>query len=437
MGNLPKDRVSPTRPFFNSGVDFLGPVWIHYKIRGKKPCKAYIAVFCCFSTKAVHLEIVSDLTTNAFIYALQRFISRRGRCKNIYCDNATNFVGACKQLDELKSSIYSLTAQNQVTRFCTDKGMTFHFIPPRAPHFGGIWEAAVKSAKHHLKRSVNTLHLTYEELETVVVQIEAILNSRPITPQSSDPNDLIALTPGHFLIGEPLTAMPENSSVSSRSLPSCWKASAQIQQNFWSRWSNEYLNELQYRNKWKTEAENVKQGTMVIIKEDNTPPMEWPLGRIVRTYPGIDGKVRVVDVKTKNGIWKRPIHRLAPLLAEAHSSTDVQADQVEDAPRKRAKFDNNQNPNLPKTLFCCSAYIATQATATRQQHNDNNKSNNKNNIAVITLTTQAANKQPPPISAMTTTTTTTPTTTNAFRIVTSIANKATVTATLVPVPCYC
>ncbi|XP_037931191.1 uncharacterized protein LOC119666002 [Teleopsis dalmanni] len=343
MGNLPADRVQAQRPFFNAGVDFCGPIWIHHKIRGKRPCKAYIAVFCCFSTKAVHLEVVSDLTTDAFLGALNRFTSRRGRCQNLYCDNATNFVGAKNQMNELAESIHSTNAQNNIIRSCSAQGIVFHFIPPRAPHFGGLWEAAVKSAKYLLVRTIGNVSLTYEELETVVTQIESMLNSRPITPLSSDPNDPAALTPGHFLIGEPLTALPSRSETTTKqSLLTRWKLVNHLKNEFWSRWSKEYLNELQCRTKWKDQSPDVKEGMLVIIQEDNASPLQWPLGRIIKCYSGNDGRIRVVDVKTKNGIWKRPIHRLAPLLSEDCSTPMMQLDRCdEEQPRKRAKLNSN------------------------------------------------------------------------------------------------
>lgn len=177
-----------------------------------------------------------------------------------------------------------------------------------------MWEAAVKSAKTLLLRSVANASLTHEELETVIVEVEAILNSRPLTPMTNDPDSLEALTPGHFIIGEALT-----SQVDSRAQPinasglSHWKHVTHLKQEFWNRWSTEYLNELQQRFKWQRQFNNLKNGDMVIIKEDNIPVMKWPLGRIIQVYPGDDGAARVADVKTASGIFKRPIHRLALL----------------------------------------------------------------------------------------------------------------------------
>ncbi|XP_037926620.1 uncharacterized protein LOC119661370 [Hermetia illucens] len=148
MGNLAHTRVQSARPFLNSGVDYCNPLWICYKIRGKKPQKIYVVVFCCFPTKAVHLEIARDLTTETFIGALKRFISRRDHCANLYCDNATNFVGAKYQLSDLNSTVHSASGQEAIFKACNTKGVKINFIPPRSPHYEGLWEAAVKSVKH-------------------------------------------------------------------------------------------------------------------------------------------------------------------------------------------------------------------------------------------------------------------------------------------------
>ncbi|XP_055920727.1 uncharacterized protein LOC129952226 [Eupeodes corollae] len=343
MGNLPADRVTPNRPFLISGVDFCGPLWVHFKIRGKKPHKVYLAVFCCFSTKAVHLEIVTDLTTEAFIGAVRRFISRRGRIQTLYCDNATNFVGAKNQLAELKDILHTTEARESIIKASSDKGITFKFIPPRAPHFGGLWEAAVKSAKHLLLRTVSTASLTHEELETVVIEIEAILNSRPLTPLSE-----------------------------TKILRNRWSTICYLKHEFWKRWSTEYLNQLQQRNRWNTSQQNIRIGDLVIIKEDNIPTLKWPLGRIVDIFKGQDDIVRVVNVKTQSGILKRPIHRLAPLLDDSEDVNQEQEDedtQAETSPKRRKTCNTSLITTVILSLFLLPMVIASPINITRFKNN--------------------------------------------------------------------
>ncbi|XP_061394708.1 uncharacterized protein LOC133330267 [Musca vetustissima] len=209
MGNLPVDRLRAQRPFLVTGVDFCGRFMTSYRIRGKSPYKTYIAVFVCFSSKATHLELVSDLSANNFILCLKRFVGRRGIPQKLFCDNATNFVGACNKLKELKESFFNDEVVQKIKSICCQMGLEFNFIPPRAPHFGGLWEAAVKSTKMLLNNNLTESYLTFEELQTLVVEIEAILNSRPIAPMSDDPNDGEALTSGHLLIGSSLVAISE------------------------------------------------------------------------------------------------------------------------------------------------------------------------------------------------------------------------------------
>ena len=135
--------------------------------------------------------------------------------------------------------------------FLIDEGITWHFIPPGAPHFGGLWEAAIKSFKHHFLRTVGDTVLTYEQLETCVIEIEAILNSRPISPMSTDPNDLHPLTPGHILTGGPLTSFPRiNFSDTPSNRLSAWEHVQKMRAHFWNRWRKEYLNQLIVRSKW-------------------------------------------------------------------------------------------------------------------------------------------------------------------------------------------
>lgn len=197
------------------------------------------------STKAIHIEIVSDLSTPCFLNALKRFISRRGKSKCIFSDNGRNFIGAKNVLDDLGRFLERKETQQEVQEFACNQSIEWKFIPPYSPHMGGIWESSIKSAKNLFKAVVNQTSLTFEELTTVFAQVEAILNSRPLSAMSSDPQDFVALTPGHFLIGTSLLALPEEDVTSSSSTRlDRYNLLTQIQQNFWKRWSREYLSQL-------------------------------------------------------------------------------------------------------------------------------------------------------------------------------------------------
>ncbi|XP_076221754.1 uncharacterized protein LOC143174337 [Nomia melanderi] len=265
--------------------------------------------FTCFATKAVHLEVAGDLTTEGFIAALKRFIARRGLCRNVYSDNGTNFVGA-----DTNSRHYSNHKDEQLRRFVTDKAISWHFMPALSPHFGGLWEAAVKSFKHHVKRVVGDELFTLEQFNTFVIEVEANLNSRPLTPLSADPNDPSALTPGHFLIGDSFTSLAEiDFSGTPTNRLSTWQHIQKVKRHFWARWHKEYIHHLNERHKWTTGTHHIREGTVVVMKEDNLPPLAWHLGRVVATHPGADGVIRAVTVRTSHGTYRRNVRQLAPL----------------------------------------------------------------------------------------------------------------------------
>ncbi|UYV72012.1 hypothetical protein LAZ67_9001549, partial [Cordylochernes scorpioides] len=188
MSDLPKERLTPGKPFSISGVDYDGPVNLRLsKGRGRKTEKGYICLFVCFVTRAVHLELVTDASTPTSMSAFKGFVARRGHCTRLYSDQGTNFVGAARQL---RSRFY--LDQNQLKELAAvlaNDGTEWRFNPPGAPHFGGLWEAGVKALKYHMRRIIGNNLLTYEELLTVLVQIESCLNSIPLYPMSNDPND--------------------------------------------------------------------------------------------------------------------------------------------------------------------------------------------------------------------------------------------------------
>ncbi|XP_059223171.1 uncharacterized protein LOC131996976 [Stomoxys calcitrans] len=314
MASLPVSRTILDRAFTRTGVDFAGPYDIkNYTGRACLITKGYVCLFICFATRAVHLEAVSDLSSTTFLAAFSRFVSRRGCPKEMYSDNGTNFVGASKTLKSEFREFLKVIGP-QLTGSYATQGISWHFNPASAPHMGGLWEAGVRSFKHHLRRIAGSLKYTFEEFSTLLARIEACLNSRPLCPISDDVSCLDALTPGHFLIGGPILAPPEpDIREAPESIVNRWQRVKALNQLLCLRWKNEYLKELTRRNKWKNPDDNVKVEDMVVIKEDNIPPNEWRLGRVTKVLPGVDQLVRVVEVKTERGLIVRPVVKLVVL----------------------------------------------------------------------------------------------------------------------------
>lgn len=314
MGDLPKARITGfIRPFAISGVDYAGPLRVRESRRRGRVhiSKAYVALFVCFNSKAVHLELVTDLT-EAFMAALRRFTGRRGICSQLHSDNATNFVGAAKELKE----VYEFLSQQKETiqEELTKQKIDWQFIPPRAPNFGGLWESAVKSIKKYFYAVTKGLMLTLEECYTLLVEIEAVLNSRPLTAVLTDPQNLSVLTPSHFLIGDYILQPAQRSYLDIPDTKlSRWQHIQKVRQDFWVRWQKEYLTKLQRKQKWTTGDRTVQKGTLVLLKEDNLPSLQWALGKIQEVHPGSDGEVRVITVKTVKGLFKRSVRDACPI----------------------------------------------------------------------------------------------------------------------------
>ncbi|GFX18868.1 integrase catalytic domain-containing protein [Trichonephila clavipes] len=252
MGNLPRDRVVPDYPFNCSGVDFCGPFMISFEKVDRFRSEIQLA--------------------GRPLRGLKRFFSRRGKCAKLYSDNGKTFVGANKELKRFLKLIED--SDDNLAGFLSAEGIEWKFIPPRAPSFGGFWEASVKSIKYHLKRVVSGSNLTYEEFLTVCIQIEGILNSRPLCPLSSNSNDLNALTSAHFLIGRSMTAVVEPNLIELKeNALKKWQRITRLVQLIWNKWHRCYLSELQQRNKWQFKKQNVKVGDLVVLIEDNMPTL--------------------------------------------------------------------------------------------------------------------------------------------------------------------
>ncbi len=316
MGQLPVDRITPGIVFEKVGIDYAGPVYVKYgPVRKPTIVKSYICVFVSLAVKAVHLELVSDLTSQAFIACLRRFIARRGKPTIIMSDHGTNFVGANRELKEFVEFVNEKKSIKAISEFCSTQGIDWKFIPERTPHFGGLWESAVKSMKNHLTKVTRDVKLTFEEYSTVITQIEACLNSRPLVAMPADSENIEVLTPGHFLIGRQLEAIPDPStSFQKITVLRRWDLVQSIVRHFWKRWSVEYVVNLRKLTKWYRSNRNIRIGDIVIINEDGLVPTTWPLGRIIEVHHGKDNVVRVVTVKTVRGVYKRPVMKIAVLL---------------------------------------------------------------------------------------------------------------------------
>lgn len=318
MAELPEVRIKPALTFINVGIDMAGPYnmritdKLNFNTRGRQlpEIKGWIVVFVCLVTRAVHLEATEGLSTDDFLAAYERFISRRGNPELVFSDNGTNFIGAN---NELKKAFESWKAE-KIQHWVHNNGTQWHFITPSAPHEGGIWEAAVKSMKHHLKRVIGSQKYSLHGMNTLLAGIEACLNSRPLCALSDDINDCEALTPAHFLLGRSLKLpLHEKTVYKAESLKRLHKA-ARIQTHaFWQLWSEDYLQSLMQLPKWREEQDNFKEGQLVLIKSENIPPTYWAMGRVIKTHKGADGKVRSVTLKTQSGTLDRSIRKLCVL----------------------------------------------------------------------------------------------------------------------------
>ncbi|XP_041461181.1 uncharacterized protein LOC121412436 [Lytechinus variegatus] len=315
MADLPEERVTPDRPpFTTTGLDYFGPFLVK---RGRSQEKRYGCVFTCLASRAVHLEVAHSLDTDSFINALRRFINRRGCPDKIYSDNGTNFKSGHR---ELKESITALNSK-KVGRYLAQTGIQWEFNPPGASHMGGVWERIIRSVRKILESLLNQQTLTDESLLTLLTEVEAILNARPLTKISLDPRDHEPLTPNHLLLLRRSQSLPpgifnkEDCYVRKR-----WRQVQYMADQFWKRWVKEYLPLLQERQKWTKPQRNFEPNDLVLIADDNFPRGQWPLGRVVETYPDKQGRVRQVEVRVGSKILKRPISKLCLLEAHGHNS---------------------------------------------------------------------------------------------------------------------
>ena len=309
MANLPKERVLPDEaPFTNVGVDYFGPINVK---RGRTILKRYGVIFTCLTCRAVHLEVSYTLDTDSCLNAIRRFICRRGQVSTIRSDNGTNFVGANR---EMKEALVDLN-HNKIQRALVQDGVTWNFNPPAASHHGGVWERLIRSVRRVLTSVLCQQTLDDEGLQTVLCEVEAILNSRPITKTSDEKDDLEALTPNHILLlkGKPILP-PGLFEQQDLYIRRRWRQVQYIADLFWKRWISEYLTVMQERQKWSKERRNLTPGDIVIIADATAPRSSWMMGKVLETKPDTKGLVRIVRLQTKHSVLERPVTKVCLLL---------------------------------------------------------------------------------------------------------------------------
>ncbi|CAM1307174.1 Uncharacterised protein r2_g1709 [Pycnogonum litorale] len=308
MANLPPDRLEyGNAPFTNVGVDCFGPFLVTVK---RSKVKRYGCLFTCLNTRAVHIEVLFSMEADSFIQALKRFISRRGTPSLIRSDQGTNFKGAQRELLEFSDMVQSKV----ITELSKEREIKWIFNCPSAPHMGGVWERMIRTTKRILTNLLRTENFNDETLITVLAETETIINSRPITASSDDPNDFEALTPNHLLILRSGHPFPPNDISIEQTYKRGWKHAHHLSNVFWKRWVREYMPELQERKKWYKESLNLKEGDLVLIVYEKTTRGKWPLGRIVTVFEGSDKLVQSALVKTSKSQIVRPIHKLCKIF---------------------------------------------------------------------------------------------------------------------------
>ncbi|XP_076044925.1 uncharacterized protein LOC143027525 [Oratosquilla oratoria] len=305
MSDLPPERCEPGGPAFRYvGVDLFGP--FHVKV-GRSEMKRYGCLYTCFTTRAIHIEKLDSLQTDAFINGFVRFTARRVYPSKVWSDNCTNLVGARAELARsVRDLDRSLIARE--TRRC---GVEWSFNPPSASHHGGVWERMIRSVRKVLFALViKSPRMLDDILQTLFCEAESIVNSRPLTKCSDDASDESPLTPNHLLLLQGNPPLSWGAFHDADPYRKHWRHVQHLAKQFWKRWVSEYLVELQRRQKWNFESPNLSVGDLVLIMNENSPRGSWPLGRVQEVRVSRDGLVRSARLKTQFSELTRPITKL-------------------------------------------------------------------------------------------------------------------------------
>jgi len=315
MSQLPVERIQPGPTFQKVGIDYSGHFFIKSStLRGAKTIKAYVIVFICLVTKAVHLELCPDLSTETFLNAFSRFCSRRSSPSYILSDNGSNLVGCSKLLREEWKKICK-EAQNRLAL----QEITWRHIPRYAPSFGGLYEAVMKSFKYFTKRMQEVQNLSYEQFETILLKIEFYLNCRPLYALNHADIGNYCLTPFHFIIMRAGSIHPIELINEKIPLTKKWVQLVSLQKLFWKKFISEYLYTLQKKNKWLRKDKPIQLNDIVLVKMLQESPADYKLAKVIKLYPDHNNDVRKVDIQYGNKtIYNHAVNQLIHPRGKQH-----------------------------------------------------------------------------------------------------------------------
>ncbi|KRX57177.1 hypothetical protein T09_3812 [Trichinella sp. T9] len=281
---LTKQQLNETQLFIHTGVDFAGPLFIRPDVQGRdvRVNKACVCIFTCMTTRAVHLELLREQTTDSFLQSLRKFISRRGRTRVIHSDNFRSF----KLADTFIQYLFRDNNWEQLQRKLNEERIRWKFITPRAPWCGGYWERLIRSIKNALRKTIRGALLKYDELHTVLCEIEARINDRPLVFMGDDIAGEAALTPAHFLIGRELPRLPcasigvyrrDDTPSEVNHLIKRWRHRQRLTTQLWKRWKQEYITTLATRGRWHKTGQEPRVGDIVLVHEPSTTWIKWPI----------------------------------------------------------------------------------------------------------------------------------------------------------------
>ncbi|GBN68724.1 hypothetical protein AVEN_67968-1 [Araneus ventricosus] len=334
--SLPENRIKDVAVFEIIGFDLAGPLYL------KGGSKAWICIYTCAVFRAVHLELLSSLTTEAFLQSFRRFIARRGRPSFVYCDNGSNFIGASNYLKSVNWT--------EIAQFSSIRRIQWLFNPPTASWWGGFWERLLGMMKQILRRVLGKAFLSYEEMVTVLCDIESVINSRQLSHVSERDSELIPLSPNSFLQDFRQIGVPDLDQADEVILNKRIKYRQQLITDIRKSFRSEYLGLLIQRNEHKKHGQEIKLGEVVFIGSDNVKCTDWPLGFVIELLPGKDGVTRLVRLRTSKGELLRPVQRIFPLEVSSSWFKDCQKETTHENANNEVSSESFRNDTAPVTL---------------------------------------------------------------------------------------